>query len=394
MNTALVELASRLIAVEGHQDHPRHERSVADEVAAWLAAAGVPVQVQELADGRANVLARVGGPEPGPVLALVAHLDTVPPYGMPGALRAEVRDGRLYGRGAVDMKGALAAMMLVLAAAAGPDRPRAGELVLVATAGEESGSEGMQALVASGLRADLAVVGEPTGMRVARAHKGSAWVEVAFHGRATHGSTPEAGINAVAHAAEFVTRVGRDLVPVLRARSHPLLGSATVNVGVIRGGDRPPMVPAHCAVQLDRRWLPTETHRDVLAGIEELVVQMQEEDPTVQASVGEMAGTAGFVHSPLECPADDPLLAVLTRLAADRTGQPGEPVGVQFWTDGALLAAGTGTPTVVCGPGSIEQAHSLDEWVAVAQLDAAHDVYAGLVAAVLGSGAGLPGWRA
>ena len=384
MNTALVELVGRLIAVEGHEDHPRHERAVADEVATWLAAAGVPVDLQELRGGRANVLARVRGPEPGPTLALVAHLDTVPPYDMPRALQAEVRDGRLYGRGAVDMKGALAAMMLVLAAAAQTGAVRAGELVLAATVGEECGSEGMQALAGSGLRADLAVVGEPTAMRVARAHKGTAWVEVAFRGVATHGSTPELGVNAVEHAADFVTRVRRDLAPVLRARSHPLLGSATVNVGVIRGGDRPPMVPAHCSVQLDRRWLPGETHRDVLGEIEELVGQMQREDPTVQATVSEMAGTGGFVHAPLECPPDDPLLIVLTQLAAERTGQATDPVGVQFWTDGALLAAQTGTRCVVCGPGSIEQAHSLDEWVALDQLDAAHDVYTGLVAAVLG----------
>ncbi|WP_432842171.1 M20 family metallopeptidase [Dactylosporangium sp. CA-092794] len=380
---ALLADAARLIAVEGHEDHPRAERAVADHLAERLTALGAAVALQPVEGERCNVLARVRGARPGPTLMLNAHLDTVPPYGMPEALCPRIEDGRLYGRGAADMKGALAAMTAVVAALAAPDVSFAGELLLTAVAGEESGSAGMRALVAAGVRADFAVVGEPTRLRVARAHKGALWAEAAFRGRAAHGSVPAEGVNAIHHAARFVNRIERGLAPELAGRSHPLLGPATVNVGVVTGGDRPPMVPAACRVQLDRRWLPGERHEDVLAELRAIVDDLHRDDPAVDGTVSEMPGTAAFVHTPLDTPADDPYVRLLCDVAHRHTGAGAEPVGVQFWTDGALLAAGTGTPTVVCGPGDIAQAHTLSEWVAVEQLHRAAEVYLSLAARML-----------
>jgi acetylornithine deacetylase/succinyl-diaminopimelate desuccinylase len=203
------------------------------------------------------------------------------------------------------------------------------------------------------------------------------WAQATFRGIATHGSVPQNGVNAVYHAARFIIAVERDLAPRLATRRHPLLGAATVNVGVVAGGDRPPMVPASCVVQLDRRWLPSEKHEEVLDEIRQVVEELRRADPRVDATVEEMAGTSGFVHVPLDCPAGDKYLGMLCDLAGDP-----EPVGLQFWTDGALLAA-AGTPAVVCGPGDIAQAHSLDEWVAVDQLRDAADVYFGMAARML-----------
>jgi succinyl-diaminopimelate desuccinylase len=384
---AVLDLSARLVQTPGHQDLPHHERAVADLVAAELLAR-LPaerseVSLQDLEGGRANVRAVVRGGAPGPTLMLNAHLDTVPGYGMPQAYQPLVRDGRLHGRGAVDMKAALAAMVTCLEVLAAPDVVFAGELVLTGVAGEESGSAGMQALADSEARADFAIVGEPTSMRVARAHKGAMWVEAAFEGVATHGSVPHEGVNAAYHAARLVTAVETQLVPRLTARTHPLLGSATVNVGVVRGGDRPPMVPASCSVQLDRRWLPRERHEEVLAEVRGVVEELRQADPQVRAVVREMEGTSAFVHAPLECPADDPGLLLLCDVVEERLPGAGVPVGVNFWTDGALLAARTGTPTVVCGPGHIAQAHSLEEWVALDQVRAASEVYVGFTARFL-----------
>lgn len=363
MTADIVAEAARLIAIEGHQDHPGEERAVADYLASRLRACGATVEVQPVgSSGRANVIGRLRGTRPGPVLMFNAHLDTVPPYGM--TLDAHVRQGRLVGRGAADMKGALAAM---IAAAERIDGDFAGELMITGVAGEENGSPGMRALVDAGIRADFAIVGEPTTMRVGRAHKGAMWARAVFRGVATHGSVPQNGVNAIYHAARFVTAVETVLTPELARRTHPLLGPATVNVGVIAGGDRPPMVPAKCVAELDRRWLPGEEHASVLDEIRALAAG---------ATVEEMEGTASFVHAPLDCPADDPYLRLLCSL----TG--GEPVGLQFWTDAALLAA-HGTPAVVCGPGDITQAHSLDEWVAVDQLERAAEVYFGVAARML-----------
>jgi succinyl-diaminopimelate desuccinylase len=375
-------LASRLIEIEGHEDLDVHERRVADWLATYLEhrlpGDRAEVRLQTVPGERCNVVAVLRGSSPGRRLMFNAHLDTVPGYGMPDAYRARVRDGRLYGRGAVDMKAAIAAMVTAVELLAAPDVDFAGDLVLTAVAGEESGSAGMQALVDEGIGADFAVVGEPTGMRIARAHKGSMWIEVLFHGVATHGSVPEDGVNAAYHAARFVTRVEEELVPRLARREHPVLGSPTINVGVVHGGDRPPMVPARCSVQMDRRWLPGERHGEVLREVEKLVEQMRVSDPRVDAVVSEMGGTSGFVHSPLECPSDAVGLQELQRAVSAHSSVSPEPIGVNFWTDGALLGAATGTPTVVCGPGDIAQAHSLDEWVEISQVEAATNIYVDL----------------
>ncbi len=392
---AVLDLAGRLIRKEGHQDLPAHEREVAELLAAELSnrlpADRSEVSLQAVDGDRVNVTAVVRGSLPGPALMLNAHLDTVPGYGMPDAYLPVVRDGRLYGRGAVDMKAALAAMVTCLEVLSAPDVGFRGELILTAVAGEESGSAGMEALTTgrtsseAPARADFAIVGEPTSMKVARAHKGAMWIEVDFEGVATHGSVPHEGVNAAYHAARFITAVESRLVPRLSGRTHPVLGSATVNVGVVRGGDRPPMVPARCSVQLDRRWLPGERHAEVLDEVRGIVEELRRADPRVRGVVREMEGTSAFVHAPLECPADHLGVVLLSEVVGQRLPGTGEPVGVNFWTDGALLAAWTGTPTVVCGPGDIAQAHSLDEWVALDQVRAAMEVYVEFAARFLGA---------
>ncbi len=384
----VLELTSELIAVEGHQDLAAQERPVADMVAAWCReqlSDRVDVRMDSVGDDRLNVVATLRGGRPGPRLLLNAHLDTVPGYGMPDAYRARHRDGRLYGRGAVDMKGAMAAMLCAMRELDRTEGTFAGELVFVGVAGEENGSPGMQALAArDDIAADFAVVGEPTGLRVARAHKGSMWIEATFHGQATHGSVPHEGVNAASAAARFITAVDDELVPRLAERRHPLLGSATINVGVVRGGDRPPMVPAVCQVQLDRRLVPGEEHEEVLEELRELASRAAGPSPVRPPEVAEMSGTNGFRHTPLDCPGDDPGVLALGEIVADHLGLPPEPLGMTFWTDAALFAAETGTPTVVCGPGDIAQAHSLDEWVDVAQLLAASEIYLELSRRFLG----------
>lgn len=389
----VVALAADLIAVEGHQDLPVEERPVAEAVAAWCRtqlSGRAEVRIDEIGGERCNVVVTLRGERPGPRLLLNAHLDTVPGYGMPDAYVPRRQDGRLHGRGAVDMKGAMAAMLWALRALDRTGGAFAGELVFAGVAGEENGSPGMQALVARGdVAADFAVVGEPTGLRVARAHKGSMWIEAVFHGVATHGSVPHEGVNAAHAAARFVTAVDEQLAPRLAQRRHPLLGAATVNVGVVRGGDRPPMVPARCSVQLDRRLIPGEEPDAVLAEVQALATRAAGPSAPRPPEVAEMPGTNGFPHLPLDCPADHPGVRLLGQVVADRTGVPADAVGMTFWTDAALLAAATGTPTVVCGPGDIAQAHSLEEWVEIAQLEAAADVYLALAGRFLAAAPGV-----
>jgi succinyl-diaminopimelate desuccinylase len=194
-------LAAELIAVPGHEELDRRETDVACFLDELLRAEGFATELVEIEPGRPNVIARLTGATPGPRLMLNAHLDTVPGYGMADAYTPRWRDGRLWGRGAADMKGALACMVGALRALRASGRPLAGEVLLAGVAGEESGSHGTLHLVSGGTRADFAIVGEPTRLRIARSHKGGMWAEVRFEGRAAHGSVPEQGVNAVEHAA-------------------------------------------------------------------------------------------------------------------------------------------------------------------------------------------------
>lgn len=365
----VARLAADLVATPGHEELPQAERDVALLLTERLADAGVEARTVDIGDGRLNVLASLEDGA-GPTLMLNGHLDTVPAYGMRDAFTPRWEDGRLRGRGAVDMKGALACMAGALHAMARAAPHFGGRLLLTAVAGEERGSPGMLRLAQDGPRADFAVVGEPTMLDVAAAHKGAMWIEVAFRGRSAHGSAPELGVNAVEHAAEFVARVREALRPRLAAEVHPLLGAATVNVGRIEGGDRPPMVPDRCVVQLDRRWLPAETHAGVLAQVRELAAGIDGAD----AEVREMDGTGSFVHHPLDTPADTPGLAALEAAIAEVRGTPPRRFGAAFWTDAALLGR-AGTPAVVCGPGDIAQAHSSDEYVDAEQLRLATRAY-------------------
>ena len=376
-------LAAELIAIPGHEDLDRREAGVALFLDELLRAEGLAVELAEVEPGRPNVIARLAGTAPGPCLMLNAHIDTVPGYGMPDAYTPRWRDGRLWGRGAADMKGALACMAGALRALRRSGRPLAGEVVLAGVVGEESGSHGTLHLVEAGGRADFAIVGEPTRLRIARAHKGGMWAEVKFEGRAAHGSVPEQGVNAIQHAARFVTAVETRLRPQLDGRTHPLLGRATVNTGVIRGGDRPPTVPSWCSVQLDRRWLPGEDHAGVLEELRDLLRELEADLPELRWTVEEMPGTATFVHWWLDTPEDVAGMPELRAAVEHVQGQAAELTGVQFWTDAALLAHQGATPAVVCGPGDIAQAHGDEEWVEREQLELATRVYLLAAAAFL-----------
>jgi succinyl-diaminopimelate desuccinylase len=383
-------LATELIAIPGHEDLPQREADVAVYVDQVLRRQGLASELVEVEPGRPNVIARLAGTESGPTLMLNAHLDTVPGYGMDRAYEPRWDAGRLWGRGAVDMKGALACMIGAARALRRSGRRLVGELVLTGVVGEESGSQGAEHLVQHGAHADFAIVGEPTGMRIAVAHKGGMWIEVRLEGRPAHGSVPELGVNAIDHAARFVTAVSTRLRPQLDQRIHPRLGHATVNVGVIRGGDRPPMVPAWCVVQLDRRWLPDETHGGVLDEFRRLLRQLEMEIPDLRWTVEEMPGTSRFIHYYLECPEDTMGLPELRGAIETMTDRAAELVGVQFWTDAALLAHQGCTPAVVCGPGDIAQAHSHEEFVEAEQLSLATRCYL-LAAAAFLSGSDASG---
>jgi acetylornithine deacetylase/succinyl-diaminopimelate desuccinylase-like protein len=333
------------------------EARVADFLAARGAAAGLDADFLDVLPGRRNVLLRLTPPRRVRRRVLLApHLDTVGVIGGHTALfDPVVRGARLHGRGACDTKGSVAAMLTaLLELAAKPGRPRATEIVFAGLVDEENLQSGSRALVRARFRADLAIVGEPTRLKVVTAHKGDLWLTLETRGKAAHGAMPDLGRSAVREMARVVEALEGDYAAEIARRSHPLLGRPTLNVGVIRGGGQPNIVPDRCVIQADRRTLPGETH----AGV-------QRELRAFLAARGLRARVSDQKGVPEPAMETDPALPLVREFMAAANSP--EPRGVHYFCDAAVLAAG-GIPGVVFGPGDIAQAHTADEWVALPQL--------------------------
>lgn len=352
------------------------EARVAGVCADRLREAGFAVDLHEVAPGRPNVVARHGAGDP--VFVLNGHTDTVGVEGMRVApFTPTRRGGRLYGRGSCDMKAGLACLIEAARRVATAGHP--GTLVVALTCDEEHASMGMAALVGRGLRAHGAVVCEPTGLAVMPAHKGFAWIEVEFRGRAAHGSRPEVGVDAVRHAAAFVRALDDLEAELARRPAHPLLGHGSVHVGTIRGGTAPSVYPDRCTVVVERRTLPGEGGPAVLAEAEALLDEVRRAIPELNATA-----RLGLVRPGTEVPGEHPLVASFGAALA-RRGLPAEARGMSAWVDAALLNE-AGVPAVCFGPGSIVHAHAADESVEVDQLEPCTEILVEVVGRALGAG--------
>jgi acetylornithine deacetylase len=331
------------------------EQRVADFLAATAARAGLEVEFQTVSPGRSNLLARLSPRGKARQRVLLApHLDTV--NAADGQFTPSKRNGRLFGRGACDTKGSVAAMLTALCemAEAGP-RPAETEIIFAGLVDEEHGQAGSRALVASGLRAGLAIVGEPTRLELVTAHKGTLWLELETRGKSAHGSCPELGRNAVHAMARIVDLLHTTYAAQLRRRRHWLLGCGTVSVGAICGGSQANIVPDSCTILIDRRTLPGETEAGVRREIIDAVSRKN-----LKASFAKQRVPACL---PLETDPRHPLVARFLESIGQR-----KPVGVRYFCDASVLAHG-GIPSVVFGPGDIAQAHTADEWISVEALE-------------------------
>jgi acetylornithine deacetylase len=330
------------------------EAEIAAFVAGWARDAGLAVAVLEATPGRPSVIVRARGRGGGRSLLLCAHLDTVTTEGMtqPGV---RIAGDRLYGRGAYDMKAGLAAALLACREAAG--RGFAGDVIVAAVADEEHASLGIREALDT-VRADAAIVTEPTELQLVVAHKGFVWAEIEVTGRAAHGSRPQLGIDAIARTGPILTALGA-LDAALGARTHPLLGRPSVHASVIRGGEELSSYPASCRVGLERRTLPGETAADVRAELERLLAAGRRADPGLEASARIV-----LERAPFELPPDAPIAGAVRAAAADVLCAPPSVGGVSYWADSAFIAA-AGIPTVLFGPKGAG-AHAAEEWVSLA----------------------------
>jgi acetylornithine deacetylase len=347
------------------------ERRIAEALAEVLGSMGCEVRLPPGAgsEERPNVIATLEGRAGVPVVLLEAHMDTVAQPRV--ALAVSRRDGRVIGRGACDTKGSAAAMVAAMARiAALPDPPT---VVFAATADEEVGMTGARSLVDQLPPVDAAIVGEPTSLLPMRVHNGLLRFRIVARGRAAHTSRAHLGVNAVAAAARAVLTIQDDLVPRLQARAHPLAGPALATAATISGGVAPNLVPEWAAVGVDRRIAPGEDPEAALAELDALLDVLRargddltREDPEIE-------------HPPVETPADHPLVALAESVVGAELGRAVTAGGVPYGTDASCLSGIGGIPCVILGPGSIDQAHTDDEWVPADEVVAAARIYESIV---------------
>lgn len=338
------------------QNHPHAgESRVVDYLATAGKKSGLDIEFSKVLPGRQNVYLhlRPSGRVAQTVL-LAPHLDTVN-MANEAQLNPSQRGGRLYGRGACDTKGSVAVMFGALCdLAKSKNRPKNTEIIFVGLVDEEHGQMGSRSLAKSKLKAHLAIVGEPTRLAIATAHKGSVWLQVETRGRAAHGATPWFGKNAAHSMSRVVDALETDYAKSLKRQKHPLLGHGTVNVGTISGGTQPNIVPDRCIIGVDRRTLPGESEAQTRNALSAFL--------RAQNLVAKVSNVKLKPCPALETSDKLPLVKQFLQSAGQKRA-----VGLHYFCDAAVLSSG-GIPSVVFGPGDIAQAHTADEWIEISQL--------------------------
>ncbi len=366
----LVDLHAAMVAIPsvnpaGHRpEGPQEgEARMSRFVREWLSERGIQCHFQQVEPGRDNVIARVAGREEPPIV-FEAHMDTVSVEGMTiPPFEPRIEDGRIYGRGSCDTKASLAAMMMALARVAAGEPPRR-TVLLVAAVDEEYLHGGARRFMQDCGPLAAAVIGEPTELRVVVAHKGALRLRVTARGVSAHSSNPDRGVNAIYRMALVVRALEAHAEALREREEHPLVGGPTLSVGTIAGGTAVNIVPDLCECMVDRRLIPGETPDGAFDEIAAAITDLLGEEGDIVATLKDR---------PVETEISEPIVE-LARAAVREVGGDDEPQGVAYCTDGCDFA-GADVPLVVLGPGDIAQAHTADEWVAVAQVERAADIY-------------------
>ena len=332
------------------------EAEIGAYVAERLHDIGLEVTTHEIEPRRVNVVGVLKGSGDGRSLLLNAHMDTVGVEGMSiDPFGAQIRDGRLYGRGSQDMKASLAAMMVAAKALIDANITLAGDLLITAVADEEHSSIGTEALVQQ-VSADAAIVTEPTDMHVCRAHRGFIWCDVETLGRAAHGSRYAEGIDANMRMGRFLAQLDKLEQELLQRDGHELTGPPSLHAARLRGGKEVSIYAASCTLQMERRTTPGETVEQATAELQEIIDRLAAQDPTFKATI-----KPTFWRAPFEVDSEAPIVKTLDHALGVRIGHHPEHIGQTFWTDAALLAD-AGMETVLLGPKGYGL-HSAEEWV-------------------------------
>lgn len=377
-NSAVVKLTQELVRIESHKYTENRESNVAEFIYNYCKENGLEVEYQEVEGLRRNVIARLKGKGTGKTLIFNGHTDTVPPYEMTiEPFKADIVDGYVLGRGTNDMKGALACMITAMINIKNSNKVLGGDIILTAAVGEEEKSDGTEFVVKSGIKANGAIVGEPSNYGYALGHRGLEWLEIRIEGKVAHGGIPELGINAISKAAKLIRKIEDELMPKLKLRQNDWMGPSVMNFGLIKGGTQPSSVADSCVIQIDRRYLPEENVESVLKEYQDIIDELKKEDPEFKAEIIRMDSNLmdEFDHAPLIAQPDSHIAKTVYSVLKEFNGKEPNIEKRRGWTDAGVLSTYGKIPTVVTGPGDLKYSHAKDEKIPVKDLVSYVDIY-------------------
>jgi acetylornithine deacetylase/succinyl-diaminopimelate desuccinylase family protein len=357
-------------SVNPHYPGGPGEGRVAEYVGEFFRRHSIPFTFQPVFEGRPNVLATLDGRSRERRLVFEAHMDTASEIGMSIEPFQPLRKNKfMYGRGSCDNKAGLAAMMHALKAVNDAGVQPEASVLLLAAVDEEHAFHGITKFLEGGVKAEGAVVAEPTGLETVVASKGVLRWRIRARGRAAHSSKPHLGTNAITKMSKLILALDENLRPIYRSRQHPLLGSPTLTVGTVQGGIQVNQVPESCSIEIDRRLLPGETRQTVWEELSGLISGLQMKDPEL---ILEMDPPA-LEDRAMETPASAGVVQV-ARSVSQRVRGTNSLVGVPYGSDASKLSR-AGIPSIILGPGSIDRAHAAEEYVELDQVALAAEIY-------------------
>ena len=371
----IIELTQKLIRVPSYSGDARNLSRIAQIISEEMKQMNFSVELIEAEKGLPNVIGTFRGSADAPCLLFNGHTDVVPaprgggwtcePFG------AEIKEGRIYGRGACDMKAGLAAMLTAPRIAFRLFPEYKGNLILSATVDEEIGGfKGLKHVVEQGIKADMGIVCEPSDLKIVNVCKGLLQLRLRTRGRSAHGGVPEQGVNAISKMMKILRK--------LEAHNfgqppHEVLGKPTVNIGRISGGQKPNIVPDSCEAEIDIRYLPGKNHRQIIDDVEKLLAGLKEKDRQINTEIEIIR-----YRSSLEIAQDSPVIKTIRKAGKEVLGKYPELRGMITPGDSEYLV-NAGIPSVIFGPGDEHLAHSANEWIAINDILTATEIYAAII---------------
>ena len=372
----IIEIAKNLIAIKSDET----EDKVAYWIKEYLNQEGIPGVIDEVEEGRLNVYGEIKGVSGKCGLMLNGHLDTVPGINMDfEPYTPFIKNGKLYGRGSCDMKGGIAAELAAITAVKRANIKLNNSVMFTGIVDEERRSIGAEKLIKEKIKADFAVVAEPTNLQVLIMLKGVETIEVTFHGKAAHGSIPKEGINAIYMASEFIRLIQEEIEPEVEANKIDLLGSGSICASVIHGGHTANAVADLCTVTIDRRWLPNETLESIYKQIDSIAKKVADKFGGKFESRSKKEALASMGNIPYMIDPSNRLVQEALKIVEKNSGEMQEPHAMTGWADAALLSHFGGMDCIILGPGAPEKAHTSDEYNEIDQLIKATNIYIELI---------------